>query len=110
MIWPIHWEILTYFEVLSLSLVREELSCLLPRVCEPGCQGSERQGEGGGWQSHHQCVDFHIIVVFNIATSSLSLYDVHLSRVSLIGPQEDKTLDFCCGWGGAVTWIQSGRH
>lgn len=52
-IWPIRWEIPTYFEVLFLSLVREELSCLLPGGCEPGSQGSERQVEGGGWQSHH---------------------------------------------------------
>ena len=41
-----------------------------------------------------------------MAASSLSGPDVHLSRVSLIGPGEGKTLGFCSGWRGAVTWIR----
>lgn len=82
MIWPSHFirrlsftgRLQDSLKLFSLGLVREELSGLLPRGCEPSCQDSRRWVEEGGWQSYHFVCRFSLnLSVFNMVASSLSI-------------------------------------
>lgn len=98
-------------KLFSLGLVRE-LSVLLPRGCEPSCQGYGRWVEEGGWQSRHFVCRFSLNPsIFNMVGSSLSVPDVCLSIVSLVGSSKRVNSKLLLWLGkGSYLGTQNGRH